>query len=103
MINTGGEKVFAEEVENVVRRHPSVEDAMVVGAPDPRWGHRVAAVVALRPGAGLTLEQLREYVGRDLADYKRPSVLVVQPSLERSPSGKADLRWAKRVAAEQGS
>ena len=103
VINTGGEKVFAEEVENVVRRHPSVEDAMVVGVPDPRWGHRVAAVVALRPGAGLTLEQLREYVGRDLADYKRPSVLVVQPSLERSPSGKADLRWAKRVAAEQGS
>ncbi|MGC1955440.1 MAG: acyl-CoA synthetase, partial [Gammaproteobacteria bacterium] len=58
------------------------------------------AVVALRPGASLTLEQLREYVGRDLADYKRPSVLVLQPALECSPSGKADLRWAKRVAAE---
>ncbi|MGV1009585.1 MAG: AMP-binding protein [Dermatophilaceae bacterium] len=102
IINTGGEKVFAEEVENAVRRHPSIEDAMVVGVPDPRWGHRVAAVVALRPGATLTLEQLREHVGRDLADYKRPSVLVLQPALQRSPSGKADLRWAKRVAAGAG-
>ncbi len=91
--------MFAEEVENVVRRHPNVADAMIVGVPDPRWGHRVAAVVALRPGVSLTLEQLREFVGRELADYKRPTVLVVEPTLKRSPSGKADLRWAKSVAA----
>jgi len=103
VINTGGEKVFAEEVENVVRRHPSVEDAIVVGVPDPRWGHRVAAVVALRPGTSLTLEELRDHVGGELADYKRPTMLVIEPSLQRSPSGKADLRWAKRVATDTAS
>ncbi len=100
VVNTGGEKVFVEEVENVVRQHPAVADVMVVGVPDPRWGHRVAAVVSLQPEHSLTLEQLREHVGRHLADYKRPSVLAVEPELQRSPSGKANLRWAYDVAAQ---
>jgi fatty-acyl-CoA synthase len=98
VINTGGEKVHAEEVEQVLLTHPAVADAMVVGAPDPRWGSRIVAVVALRPGAALGTEEARAYVGERLADHKRPRELVVVPEVHRSPSGKADLRWAQSVA-----
>jgi 3-oxocholest-4-en-26-oate---CoA ligase len=97
VINTGGEKVYAEEVEQVLLTHPAVRDAVVVGAPDERWGARIVAVVALRPGAELTDEQARTYVGERLADHKRPRGLVVVPELQRSPSGKADLRWAQGI------
>jgi fatty-acyl-CoA synthase len=99
VINTGGEKVHAEEVEQVLLGHPAVRDAMVVGVPDERWGSRIVAVVALRPGAELTAEQARAYVGERLADHKRPRELVLVAELRRSPSGKADLGWAQRVAA----
>jgi acyl-coenzyme A synthetase/AMP-(fatty) acid ligase len=101
VINTGGEKVYAEEVEQVLLTHPAVRDAMVVGAPDQRWGSRIVAVVALRSGAQLTDEEARSYVGERLADHKRPRELVVVDQLKRSPSGKADLGWAQRLAAEQ--
>jgi fatty-acyl-CoA synthase len=98
VINTGGEKVYAEEVEQVLLTHPAVRDAMVVGAPDQRWGSRIVAVVALRPGAQLTDEEARAYVGERLADHKRPRELVVVDELKRSPSGKADLSWARHLA-----
>lgn len=98
VINTGGEKVFVEEVESEILRHPAVADVMVVGVPDERWGSRVAAVVSLRKGMSLTLDELKEHVGRHLANYKRPTLMVIQDELKRSPSGKADTRWAKTVA-----
>ncbi|MBB3674282.1 AMP-binding protein [Modestobacter versicolor] len=98
VINTGGEKVFAEEVEQVLLTHPAVRDAMVVGTPDERWGSRIVAVVSLHPGATLTTEEAREFVGERLADHKRPRDLVISEQLQRSPSGKADLAWAKLVA-----
>jgi len=98
VINTGGEKVYAEEVEQALLTHPAVADAMVVGAPDERWGSRIVAVVALHPGAELTTEQARAYIGERLADHKRPRDLVVVDQLKRSPSGKADLRWAQQIA-----
>jgi fatty-acyl-CoA synthase len=98
VINTGGEKVFAEEVEQVLLTHPAVRDAMVVGAPDERWGSRIVAVVALRPGATLGTAEAREFVGERLADHKRPRDIVVVDQLRRSPSGKADLRWATAIA-----
>jgi fatty-acyl-CoA synthase len=100
VINTGGEKVYAEEVEQVLLTHPAVRDAIVVGRPDERWGSRIVAVVALRPGTELTDEEARAYVGERLADHKRPRGLVVVPEVRRSPSGKADLRWAQGLAAE---
>jgi fatty-acyl-CoA synthase len=100
VINTGGEKVYAEEVEQALLTHPAVADAMVVGAPDERWGSRIIAVVALLPGAELTREQARSYIGERLADHKRPRDLVVVDQLKRSPSGKADLRWAQQIATE---
>src|SRR5580692_9725866 len=99
IINTGGEKVFAEEVEQVLIEHPSVRDALVVGVPDPRWGHRVTAVVAPAGDAWPTADALVAYVAGRLADYKKPRAIVFVPEIRRSPSGKADLRWAQSTAA----
>ena len=101
VINTGGEKVFAEEVEQLLLTHPDVLDALVVGAPDPRWGARVAAVVQLRPGADLDTAAAADFVGATLADHKRPRSLVVVPEVRRSPSGKADLRWARELVGDR--
>ncbi len=101
VINSGGEKVFAEEVEAVVLTHPAVRDALVIGVPDERWGSRIAVVAALRPGAELGLAGLRAHVGRQLADYKRPRDLIIVPELRRTPAGKADLPWARQVAQQQ--
>ena len=103
VINTGGEKVFAEEVETVVLTHPAVRDALVVGVPDERWGSRIAVVAALHPGADLGLAALRAHVGQELADYKRPKDLVIVPDVRRSPAGKADLGWARQVARDAAS
>ena len=99
IINTGGEKVFAEEVEQVLVEHPGVRDALVVGVSDPRWGHRVTAVVAPAGDAWPTADALVAYVAGRLADYKKPRAIVFVPEIRRSPSGKADLRWAQTTAA----
>jgi acyl-CoA synthetase (AMP-forming)/AMP-acid ligase II len=98
-INTGGEKVYPEEVEAVLRRSDSVYDAVVVGAPDERWGQRVVAVVAPTPGAELTGDELRALARTYLAGYKVPKAVVFVDEIVRSPSGKADYRWAAEVAA----
>jgi len=102
VINTGGEKVFAEEVEQVLLEHPAVRDALVVGLPDQRFGHRVAAVVVPVSAGGVTAEDLAGYVATRLADYKKPRTVVFVDDVRRSPSGKADLRWAAAAAAGQG-
>jgi fatty-acyl-CoA synthase len=99
IINTGGEKVFAEEVEQVLIEHPGVRDALVVGVSDPRWGHRVTAVVAPEGDPGPTADALVAHVAGRLADYKKPRAIVFVPEIRRSPSGKADLRWAQAAAA----
>ncbi|MDF3294019.1 acyl-CoA synthetase [Streptomyces silvisoli] len=98
-INTGGEKVFPEEVEEAVKSHPGVYDVLVAGVPDPRWGSHVAAVVQLRDTtATLTLTELQDHCRTRLAGYKVPRTLVITPQIHRSPSGKADYRWAATVA-----
>ncbi|GGX35132.1 acyl-CoA synthetase [Streptomyces lomondensis] len=98
-INTGGEKVYPEEVEQALKSHPDVYDALVAGVPDPQWGHHVAAVVQLREGAArLSLEDVRTHCRDRLAGYKIPRQLVITESVRRSPSGKADYRWAREVA-----
>ncbi len=99
-INSGGEKIFPEEVEATVRSHPDVHDAIVVGAPDERWGETVAAIVAPRPGRRPTLESIQAHSRRFLAGYKVPRRLYVVDAIERSPSGKPDYPWAKRVLVE---
>ncbi len=97
-INTGGEKVFVEEVEEVLRGHPAVSDAVVVGVPDPRWGSAVAAVVSTRGGALLGLDDLKDHCGSVLARYKHPKHLVLVEEVRRSPAGKADYTWARELA-----
>ncbi|MDA8343738.1 MAG: acyl-CoA synthetase [Actinomycetota bacterium] len=96
-INSGGEKIFPEEVESAVRSHPDVFDAIVVGAPDDRWGQRVAAIVAPRAGRAPTLEQIQDHCRTSIAGYKVPRQLHVVGTIERSPSGKPDYRWAADV------
>jgi acyl-CoA synthetase (AMP-forming)/AMP-acid ligase II len=97
-INTGGEKVYPEEVEAVLKAHGGVFDAVVVGVPDERWGERVVAVVQARPGAEPTLDALQEHARAHLAGYKVPRELITVPSIVRSPSGKPDYRWARAAA-----
>ncbi|MDK1342959.1 acyl-CoA synthetase [Streptomyces sp. 378] len=98
-INTGGEKVYPEEVEQALKSHPDIYDALVAGVPDPRWGHRVAAVVQLRTGAPRpSLQDIQAHCRDRLAGYKIPRRLVITDSIRRSPSGKADYRWAREVA-----
>jgi acyl-CoA synthetase (AMP-forming)/AMP-acid ligase II len=104
-INSGGEKIFPEEVEAAVKSHPEVYDAVVVGVPDERWGQRVAAVVQPREGAKPTLEDVQGHCRSKLAGYKLPRALHLVDTVQRSPSGKPDYRWAKEIAttAEVGS
>ena len=97
-INSGGEKIFPEEIEGAVKRHPDVFDALVVGVPDTRWGERVTALVQLRPGAEApTLEALAAHCRRFVAGYKVPRALHVISEIKRSPAGKADYPWAKAL------
>jgi acyl-CoA synthetase (AMP-forming)/AMP-acid ligase II len=97
-INTGGEKVYPEEVESVLKGHADVIDAVVVGVPDARWGERVVAVVQPRNGMAPTLEALQDHASTQLARYKLPRELVLVDAITRSPSGKPDYRWAKATA-----
>ncbi len=101
-INTGGEKVYPEEVEGLLKAHPGVYDVLVVGVPDERWGERVTAVVQATSGSSPTLEELDEHCRGNVAGYKIPRALVLVDEIVRSPSGKADYRWAKATAASAG-
>jgi acyl-CoA synthetase (AMP-forming)/AMP-acid ligase II len=98
-INTGGEKVHPEEVESVLKAHPSVYDCLVVGVPDERWGTAVTAVVQAAPGAEEpALADVAAHCKASLAAYKAPKHLVLVDAIVRSPSGKADYRWARETA-----
>jgi 3-oxocholest-4-en-26-oate---CoA ligase len=99
-INTGGEKVYPEEVESVLKAHSDVADALVVGVPDERWGERVTAVVQPRSGAKPTLEEIQHHCRTGLAGYKVPRSLCLVDEVVRSPSGKPDYRWARAYAKD---
>jgi fatty-acyl-CoA synthase len=97
-INTAGEKVFPEEVEEALKTHPSVEDALVVGLPDEKWGQAVTGVVRLAEGASLDEEALRAHVRRTLAGYKTPKRVVATDQSIRASNGKADYATARKIA-----
>jgi fatty-acyl-CoA synthase len=99
VVNTGGEKVFVEEVEAVLLTHPAVADALVVGRPSERFGQEVVAVVALRDGEAVDPSQLRDHVAAEIARFKAPRAVVVCEAVQRHANGKADYRWARDVAA----
>src|SRR6202048_1889990 len=94
-INSGGEKIYPEEVEAALKGHPDVFDALVVGVPDARYGQHVAAVVQARPGFRPTLSELDSFVRAEIAGYKVPRSLWLVDEVKRSPAGKPDYRWAK--------
>lgn len=94
-INSGGEKIYPEEVEAALKGHPDVFDALVVGVPDPRYGQHVAAVVQAREGARPSLSELDSFVRSEIAGYKVPRSLWYVDEVKRSPAGKPDYRWAK--------
>jgi fatty-acyl-CoA synthase len=100
VVNTGGEKVFVEEVEAVLARHPAVADALVVGRPSERFGDEVVAVVAPVDGATIDPHELRQFVAAEIARFKAPRAVVVCDDVRRHANGKADYRWAKEVAVD---
>jgi acyl-CoA synthetase (AMP-forming)/AMP-acid ligase II len=97
-INTGGEKVFPEEVESALIEHAAIADVLVVGLPDERWGSRVVAVASLRDGKELCLDEVKTFARSRLAGYKVPRELVVVDKIVRNPNGKADYGWARDAA-----
>jgi 3-oxocholest-4-en-26-oate---CoA ligase len=99
-INSGGEKIYPEEVESALKAHPAVFDVVVVGVPDERWGERVAAVIEMRPEQTVTLEELDAHTRLHVAGYKVAREMHVVDRIERSPSGKPDYVWAKKIATD---
>ncbi len=99
-INTAGEKVYPEEVEEAVKQHPDVLDCLVVGVSDEKFGQRVTGVASLRPGADADGEALREFTRTKLAAYKVPKQLFVVDQVRRAPNGKADYKWAAKAVEE---
>jgi 3-oxocholest-4-en-26-oate---CoA ligase len=97
-INSGGEKIFAEEVEQAIIRHPAVVDVVVAGRPSDRWGEEVVALVQLAEGLSASPDELLAEAGRHLARYKLPKAFGFFDTIVRSPSGKADYRWAREQA-----
>ncbi|MGE4605412.1 MAG: acyl-CoA synthetase [Myxococcota bacterium] len=97
-INTGGEKVFAEEVETALKHHPDVYDTVVVPTPHERWGQQVTALVRLREGVSPTEAALKGVAREHIAAYKLPKRFIFVDEIVRSPSGKADYRWARSTA-----
>ncbi len=102
-INTGGEKVFPEEVEEALKTHPTVWDSLVVGVPDERFGERVTALVSPRPGTAIDETELVAYARQTLAGYKVPRRVIVVDHVQRAANGKADYKWAKEVALSEAA
>ena len=99
-INSGGEKIFAEEVELAIKDHPGVYDCVVCGTPSERWGSQVTAIIRLREGVRLSEEELLEAAHAHITRYKLPKAFVFVDEIVRAPSGKADYRWTKQIASE---
>ncbi|BBZ36112.1 acyl-CoA synthetase [Mycolicibacterium confluentis] len=97
-INSGGEKIFAEEVERAIAAHPHIYDVVVVGRPSERWGSEVVAIVQLAEGTSASDEELADICSRSIARYKVPKAFIRTDKITRSPAGKADYRWAKDIA-----
>jgi fatty-acyl-CoA synthase len=102
-INSGGEKIFVEEVETAIASHPAVADVVVSGRPSERWGQEVVAIVALADGASVEAQELIDHASESIARYKLPKAIVFRPVIERSPAGKADYRWAREQAISGGA
>jgi 3-oxocholest-4-en-26-oate---CoA ligase len=103
VVNTGGEKVFVEEVEEILRAHPGIADALVVGRPSERWGQEVVALIAAHPGAGLAADgqALYTFCTSQLAHFKAPKAFIFVEQIQRLGNGKPNYRWAREQATQQ--
>lgn len=99
-INSGGEKIFPEEVEQALKAHPDIYDCLVVETPHERWGSQVTAVISTRNGVKLTLDDVKQEVRKHIADYKAPRRLHIADEIVRQPNGKPDYKWAKQYALD---
>lgn len=102
-INSGGEKIFVEEVEMAISSHPAVADVLVAGRPSDTWGEAVVAIVQLLPDHAATADELIEHAAKSVARYKLPKSVIFTEAIQRSPVGKADYRWARAQAASLGT
>ncbi|WP_280380802.1 acyl-CoA synthetase [Nocardia wallacei] len=102
-INSGGEKIYPEEVEGALKCHPEILDALVIGVPDERWGQRVAAVVQCRSGKRPSLDELRPVLTREISSYKQPRSIWFVDEIKRSPAGKPDYKWAHAHAESRAA
>ena len=100
-INTMGEKVYPEEVEEAIKRHPAVYDCLVAGVKDEKFGERVTAMVSLNAGASATAQQIDEFLRDKIAGYKRPKSIFIVDEVKRAVNGKADYKWARSRADEE--
>ena len=97
-INSGGEKIFPEEVEMALKAHPNIFDCLVVGVKDDRWGQKVVAVIQRREDIEMSLEEIKEVASKYIASYKMPKAIVFSEVIERAPSGKPNYQWAQKYA-----
>ena len=97
-INSGGEKIFPEEVEMALKAHPNIFDCLVVGVKDDRWGQKVVAVIQRRKDIEMSLEEIKEVASKYIASYKMPKAIVFSELIERAPSGKPNYQWAQEYA-----
>jgi acyl-CoA synthetase (AMP-forming)/AMP-acid ligase II len=97
-INSGGEKIFPEEVEMALKAHPNIFDCLVVGVKDETWGQKVVAVIQRREVVDLSVEELKESASKYIASYKMPKEIVFSDQIERAPSGKPNYQWAQNLA-----
>ena len=97
-INSGGEKIFPEEVEMALKAHPNIFDCLVVGVKDDRWGQKVVAVIQRRKDIEMSLEEIKEVASKYIASYKMPKAIVFSELIERAPSGKPNYQWAQKYA-----
>jgi len=97
-INSGGEKIFPEEVEMALKAHPNIFDCLVVGVKDDRWGQKVVAVIQRRKDIEMSLEEIKEVASKYIASYKMPKAIVFSELIERAPSGKPNYQWAQQYA-----
>jgi acyl-CoA synthetase (AMP-forming)/AMP-acid ligase II len=98
-INSAGEKIFPEEVEEAVKLHEAVVDCLVVGIPDEKFGECVAAVASVADGAQITAAELRSFTKTKLSAFKAPKKIVLVAEVRRAPNGKADYKWARELLA----
>ena len=100
-INSGGEKIFPEEVEMALKAHPNIFDCLVVGVKDERWGQKVVAVIQRRENSELSLNEIKDIASKYIASYKMPKEIVFSELIERAPSGKPNYQWAQKFANSQ--